>query len=225
MAKGGKTQGMAGGMPAPNMFQRGMGGILPERGSQLQQQLVSQAVKSAMASAPQSGSPLLAFLTPLLGGAATSRAQGLGAYAQKMGQQGAMDGFQRVTGAGESSMELLRMMQDPNLPREAKKELKKRYDIAMAYEAGFFADDMMQGGAPDAPSVAGARRETPRQAKARIYGEPSAQDTSVAPVAFGGEAPDVMSQGPALGAQAAAYPYVPPRKVVEDSDPLGLFNG
>lgn len=58
-------------------FKRGQGGILPERGSQQQLDLVKMLVASGMQQAQGSGSPLLALLAPLVGGAVSARTQGL----------------------------------------------------------------------------------------------------------------------------------------------------
>lgn len=60
-----------------SVFRRGEGGILPERGSAQQRDLVSALVQSGMKSAGASGSPLLALLAPMVGGAVVNRADGL----------------------------------------------------------------------------------------------------------------------------------------------------
>ena len=59
------------------VFRRGEGGILPERGSQAQYDLVQALLRSGMASSQQSGWPLLALMTPFVSGAIGARTQGL----------------------------------------------------------------------------------------------------------------------------------------------------
>lgn len=90
MAKSGLMggQGAQGGgfFPSANgggIFSRGPGGILPERGSQAQMDIVGALMQSAMSGAQNSGSPLLALLAPMIGGAVTSRTQGLYDQGQK----------------------------------------------------------------------------------------------------------------------------------------------
>lgn len=73
------------------VFQRGQGGILPERGSRAQYDMVQALLKGGMQSAQASGSPLLAFLAPMAGGAVGSRTEGLYKDAQQQRDQQAID--------------------------------------------------------------------------------------------------------------------------------------
>ena len=82
------------------MFQRGQGGILPERGSDLQRELVMSALQSAMGSAQNSGSPLLAFLAPLAGGAIGSRTEGLHEKGQDKRRGASIDRLMAAMGGG-----------------------------------------------------------------------------------------------------------------------------
>ena len=75
--------GLMGGQGINTLFSRGPGGILPERGSQAQLDMVGALMQSAMSGAQNSGSPLLALLAPLISGAVGSRTQGLYDAAQK----------------------------------------------------------------------------------------------------------------------------------------------
>ncbi len=88
MAKALNLGGMGGGN---GIFQRGRGGILPERGSQQQLQMVMQALQGANNTAMQSGSPLLALLAPMAAGAIGSRTQGQYADAQAGRDSSAID--------------------------------------------------------------------------------------------------------------------------------------
>lgn len=141
------------------MFQRGTG-ILPAKGSPEQQAIVNALMKSAMASAPDSGSPLLAFLAPMLGAGAMSRAANNRTGATGDAKQTAMDKFLGTTGAPPEAAELLAQIDDPNLPAAARATLKKRFDA-------------MINGMP-APSGGGGgrapRRATPAQHRKRTYG-------------------------------------------------------
>lgn len=82
----------SGGQPPSigGMLNRGPGGVLPARGSQQQMDIVSALVNSGMQSAGQSGSPLLAFLAPLAGGAVLNRTTSLYEDAQKSRNNAAM---------------------------------------------------------------------------------------------------------------------------------------
>lgn len=60
-----------------SVFRRGEGGILPERGSRAQHDMVSALLASGLKSSQGSGSPLLAFLTPMISGAVGARTSGL----------------------------------------------------------------------------------------------------------------------------------------------------
>lgn len=73
------TGGGAGaGLDLLGILNRGApGSILPERGSQSQYDMVMGALQGAAGSVGQTGSPLLAFLAPMLGGAVGARTQGL----------------------------------------------------------------------------------------------------------------------------------------------------
>lgn len=86
-----------------SVLRRGEGGILPERGSETQRELVSAMLANAMASAPQSGSPLLAFLAPMLGGAVGSRTDSLYQDAQQERDRSALSG---LMAGGTSSVPL-----------------------------------------------------------------------------------------------------------------------
>lgn len=70
-------QAANGGLGRVPLFQRGNGGMLPGRGSQMQYDMVSDLVASAMRTAQGSTNPLVAALTPLLGSAAMARAGGM----------------------------------------------------------------------------------------------------------------------------------------------------
>ena len=59
------------------MMGRVPGGVLPERGSRDQYDIVQQLLQSSMGLAPISGSPLIAALTPMIGGAIGTRTKGL----------------------------------------------------------------------------------------------------------------------------------------------------
>ncbi|WP_299872856.1 hypothetical protein [uncultured Sulfitobacter sp.] len=74
-----------------SVFRRGEAGILPERGSRGQLDLVTQLLASGMASSKESGSPLLAALTPMVGGAIGTRTSGLFKEAQAGRDASAMD--------------------------------------------------------------------------------------------------------------------------------------
>lgn len=140
------------------MFERGRG-ILPAKGSPEQQAIVNALMKSAMASAPNSNSPLLAFLAPLVGAAAMTRAANNVTGATGDAQQMSVDKFLGTTGAPPEAAELLAQIEDPNLPAAARSVLKKRFDA------------MINGMPP--PSGGGGRaprRATPAQHRQRTYG-------------------------------------------------------
>lgn len=83
-----------------SVFRRGDGGILPERGSRAQLDLVTQLLGSGMQSVQQSGSPLIALLAPLVGGAVGSRTEGLYKTAQAGRDQEAVDQLLSAMGGG-----------------------------------------------------------------------------------------------------------------------------
>lgn len=79
---------------------RGGGGILPERGTRAQYDMVQALLQSGMQSAQGSGSPLLAFLAPVAGGAIGTRAEGLYKDAQQGRDQAAIDKLMSAMGGG-----------------------------------------------------------------------------------------------------------------------------
>lgn len=74
-----------------SVFRRGEGGILPERGSRQQMDMVQALLKSGMSASQSSGSPLLAFLAPMVGGALGARTEGLYEGAQAGRDKEAID--------------------------------------------------------------------------------------------------------------------------------------
>lgn len=103
---GGQTPPFIGGGPSPaagqgGMFRRGQGGILPERGSRAQYDMVQELLKSGIASSQGSGSPLLAFLAPMIGGAVGTRTEGLYRNAQGQRDNGAIDKLMAAMGPSD----------------------------------------------------------------------------------------------------------------------------
>jgi len=139
-----------------DLMKRGDGGILPERGSEQQRDLVNALVQQGMASAGQSGSPLLALLAPMAGMAASTRANSLYDSAQEAEAEDSYAEFAKLTGASPAALELLRMMDDPNMPKAAKDQLAKRYEAMTGGGSG-------GGGGGSRPSAA--------QEKERLFGE------------------------------------------------------
>jgi hypothetical protein len=83
-----------------SVLRRGEGGILPERGSRSQRDTVLALLGGGMQSVGQSGSPLLAALTPLLAGAVGTRTEGLFNTAQAGRDQAAIDRLLGAMGGG-----------------------------------------------------------------------------------------------------------------------------
>lgn len=128
------TPGMAPAAPAaqtwPTIFSRGQGGILPERGSQTQYDLVTSLVQSAMQAAPQSGSPLLAALAPMLGGAVLSRVEGM----RQMGQDREQDqlaGSLFGRSMTDNERRLAEIMANSDLPGFFRSEAERRLQAAL----------------------------------------------------------------------------------------------
>lgn len=114
----------------PSMFSRGVGGILPERGSEMQNEIVNSLVQAALQSAPNSGSPLLAALAPMLGGAAMSRANGL----REIGQQREQDGMaSTVFGRpmSDSERQLMEIMGNEGAPGFVRSEAERQLTAAL----------------------------------------------------------------------------------------------
>lgn len=114
----------------PAIFSRGQGGILPERGSQTQYDLVTSLVQAAMQTAPQSGSPLLAALAPMLGGAALSRVEGM----RDLGRQREQDALSATLFGrpmSESERQLAEIMSNEDLPGFYRTEAERRLRGAM----------------------------------------------------------------------------------------------
>ena len=117
-----KTGFFRGGQQAPNpqvaqgggMFRRGPGGILPERGSQAQYDLVNAMLASGISSARDSGSPLLAFLAPMIGGAVGSRTQSLYDQAQAKRGDASTGTLLSLMGGDPRAAQLLGVLNDPN---------------------------------------------------------------------------------------------------------------
>ena len=145
-----------------NLMKRGDGGILPERGSEQQRDLVNALVQQGMASAGQSGSPLLALLAPMAGMAASTRANSLYDSAQEAEAEDSYAEFAKLTGASPAALELLRMMDDPNMPKAAKDQLAKRYE---AMTGGGSGGGRRSGGG------GGGSRPSAAQKKERLFGE------------------------------------------------------
>ena len=145
-----------------DLMKRGDGGILPERGSEQQRDLVNALVQQGMASAGQSGSPLLALLAPMAGMAASTRANSLYDSAQEAEAEDSYAEFAKLTGASPAALELLRMMDDPNMPKAAKDQLAKRYE---AMTGGGSGGGRRSGGG------GGGSRPSAAQKKERLFGE------------------------------------------------------
>lgn len=86
-----------------SVFRRGEGGILPERGSRAQYDMVQALLQSGVAASRDSGSPLLAFLAPMVGGAVGARTEGLYRGAQEGRDNDAIDQLLASMGPGASS--------------------------------------------------------------------------------------------------------------------------
>gem|GEM_PF-2575425 len=99
------------------MFQRGGTGILPERGSQQQYDMVMQLLQSGMAGAQNSGSPLLAFLAPMLGGAIGTRTSNL---RNMSAESGGDELTASLLGNNAEARKYSEMLSDPNLPPHLK---------------------------------------------------------------------------------------------------------
>jgi len=99
--------GLMGGQGIGEFFSRGPGGILPERGSQAQYDLVSGLLQSGMGAAQQSGSPLLALLAPMLGGAIGNRTQSLYDQAQQERSSASTDQLLSLMGGGNAQASAL----------------------------------------------------------------------------------------------------------------------
>lgn len=154
MAKSGFFGGMAGGGPTrpvprpvqvaapqaapggfPAIFSRGQGGILPERGSQTQYDLVTSLVQAAMQAAPQSGSPLLAALAPMLGGAALSRVEGM----RDIGRQRETDSVSASLFGRpmtDSERQLMEVMGNEDVPGFFRTEAERRLQAALGIGGG-----------------------------------------------------------------------------------------
>ncbi|KHQ51096.1 hypothetical protein [Mameliella alba] len=168
------------------LFTRGEGGILPARGSDEQLALVKAAVQAATRSSAGSGSPLLAFLSPMLGGAALTRAAGLSG----MGGDAALGEYQAATGVPDEAMDLLRLLENPNMPDAAKKDIARRF--------GLIVDPPKRGsrrGGAARPQRSDAKPETPKEAETRLFGTDGAGPdvTSAAPLA-----PPIPGYGPEI---------------------------
>lgn len=102
-----------------SVFRRGQGGILPERGSRAQRDIVQALVHSGIQSAGRSGSPLLALLAPLAGGAVSSRTSGLYKDAQGKRDNAAVDQILAAMGGGSQPVSISARNANPNAPRRA----------------------------------------------------------------------------------------------------------
>ena len=118
----------------PSMFGRGTGGILPERGSARQLDLVTSLAQSVGPMAAQSGSPLLAFMAPLVAGGATTRATSLFNEAQQGRDQAAMASL--LQGMPPSSTaratDLAKLMMDPNLSPQMRQTASTMFNQTLA---------------------------------------------------------------------------------------------
>lgn len=94
-------------------FRRGQGGILPERGSRAQLDMVQALLASSMQSSQGSGSPLLAFLAPMIGGAVGARTNGLYKDAQQGRDDSAIDTLMSAMG-GPARAPVLPGSRNPN---------------------------------------------------------------------------------------------------------------
>lgn len=79
---------------------RGPGGILPERGSAIQRDLVMAALQGGVQAAGQSGSPLLAFLAPMVAGFSGGRTERAYQSAQSERDAAAIDRLLAAMGGG-----------------------------------------------------------------------------------------------------------------------------
>lgn len=118
----------------PPMFGRGGGGILPERGSARQLDLVTSLAQSVGPMAAQSGSPLLAFMAPLVSGGATTRATSLFNEAQQGRDQAAMASLLQGMSPGSTARatDLAKLMMDPNLSPQMRQTASTMFNQTIA---------------------------------------------------------------------------------------------
>lgn len=115
------AQPQAGGGGLAGLLQRGQG-VLPARGSQAQYDMVQALLQSGMSDARNSGSPLLAFLAPLAGGAIGTRTENAYQAAQEQRRSETMDQLLAAMGgdAGRIGEDRLRtlvgLMSDESTP-------------------------------------------------------------------------------------------------------------
>lgn len=209
------------------IFSRGAGGILPERGSQAQYDLVSQLVKSGMGSAMNSGSPLLAFLAPMVGGGVLSRTQGLYDEAEAAralaGAGGAGGGGGGGGGGGRPG--------GGSAPDEEADPRAFTTDQARYYDAVSDATKLVS----EALTGLTARGYTEAEAMARIAKDPiygpqlellgidreEALRNATAPAAPAAQKPGLWDRFFG-GGDAAGSPTPPASPSTPDNDPLGL---
>jgi hypothetical protein len=116
MAKSGLMGGGQFGQNLGQMFSRGPGGLLPARGSQPQYDMVQSLLQGGMGAAAQSGSPLLALLAPMVGGAIGNRTQGLYDEAQKARRQKSTQGLLELMGGDPKAAGILEILGDQDAP-------------------------------------------------------------------------------------------------------------
>jgi len=236
----------AGGGGMSGIFSRGPGGVLPERGSDMQRQMVQAALQQAGQSVGGSGSPLLAFLAPMVGGAVGSRTEGLYKTAEDERKDSAMDQAMTQLGGDDKMRSILDLMADPDLPPEVGSLLKASLTDMMKQGKGASTGGSRRSSAP--------RRSGGGQSSPRLYGEypgpdgilygrtrtgelvpyttpggdpyrtPGSESASPAapttPLAQPGAAgPSVMSTSPTMTPPASGMPGP------TESDPLGIRNG
>lgn len=112
--------GLTGGQGMGEFFSRGPGGILPEKGSQAQYDMVRAMLQSGVGAAQNSGSPLLAMLAPMIGGAVATRTQGLYDQAQQERATASSQQLLGLLGNNPRAASILEIMNDQNAPDHVK---------------------------------------------------------------------------------------------------------
>lgn len=136
----------------------GFGGFIPERGTERHVNMIENMAQGGQLAALQSGSPLLAFLAPMMGGAATARAGNLYDERQEAESGAAMKTLvgSMSPAAQKKADGLLAILNNPNVSDEYKSLAKVMLNSAMKPKTGNSSGGTWRPATPEEAATYGA---------------------------------------------------------------------
>lgn len=211
--------------PTPGAMAAPVGGPLARvfgaPGSDMRSDMALEMLKAAMASAPQSGSPALQFLAPLVGGLSSARIEQRRADARAAEVSAMTDSVLGPQGLSPAAKRALDIMNNENAPDYLKKLAEKQFERETA-GVGAAAPRRGGGGGGGGKPSAGESTGTGTPATpTRVYGAPfEINGFLYQRDGYGNAVPMKGPDGQNVPAKGGAAPV--PGAANPEDDPLGL---